>query len=321
MNVLYRIDGLEHRYHGRTVLAIGHLVIEANRLTALVGANGSGKSTLLRLLAGLERPTSGTIRFAGGELNRRCRRRIGWVMQQPYLLRGSALDNVMLGLKFHRVPRRRQRALRALEQVGFAADPDCPVERLSGGERQRVALARCLALEPEVLLLDEPFTHLDSASCRHLETWLDRWVRQGGSVVFSDHDPNRSLALAGRVIALAAGRPVDAPPVNVFTGRCLGRRFRTGKIEIVLPGPSRGTHIAVDPRDIVLSLTPWPSSMRNRFPGKVVGLRALGDCVRVTVMAGEKFEALITRASCQEMGLTLGQPLWVQFKSTAVRVF
>ncbi len=321
MSALYRIEGLEHRYHGRTVLAIEHLIVEANRLTALVGANGSGKSTLLRLLAGLERPTSGTIRFAGGHLNRRCRRRIGWVMQQPYLLRGSALDNVMLGLKFHRLSRRRQRALKALEQVGFAADPHCPVERLSGGERQRVALARCLALEPEVLLLDEPFTHLDGASCRQLETWLDQWVRQGGSVVFSDHDPDRSLALAGRVIALAAGRPVDAPLVNVFTGRCLGQRFHTGRIEIVLPGPCRGGHVAVDPRDIVLSLSPLPSSMRNRFLGKVVGLRVLGDCVRVSVEAGEKFEALITRASCREMGLTLGQPLWVQFKSTAVRVF
>ena len=321
MSALYRIDHLIHHYDGRPVLQIGHLDIGANCLTVLVGANGSGKSTLLRLLAGLEKPTSGTIRFAGGHLDRKRRRRIGWVMQQPYLLRGSALDNVMLGLKFRGWSNRRQRALRALEQVGFAADPDAPVEQLSGGQRQRVALARCLALEPEVLLLDEPFSHLDRSSCRQLEDWLCQWVGQGRTVIFSEHDPDRSLALAGRVVALASGRLVDAPLINVFTGRCLGRRFHTGKIEIVLPVAGEGNHAAVSPQDIVLSLEPLPSSMRNRFAGRVVGLREVGGCVRVSVDAGERFEALITRASCQELGLMLGQHLWVQFKSTAVRVF
>ncbi len=321
MRLIYQLDHVVQRYGGRTVLTIERLAVECGSLTALVGANGAGKSTLLRLLAGVETPTSGKILFCGRPLDRQVRRRIGWVMQQPYLLSGSALDNVRLGLKFHRLPDRHRRALDALDQVGFEASPHLPASRLSGGQCQQVALARCLVLEPEVLLLDEPFNHLDAGTAARLEACLRRWVADGRTVVFSSHDPDRSLALADRVVALAAGRLVDAPLVNVFSGRCRENRFLTGRIEIVLPGPARGSHAAVSPRDIVLSLEPLASSIRNRFQGRVTGLAEMGDCVRVTVMAGEKFEALITRASCQEMGLTLGQPLWVQFKSTAVRVF
>nr|BAL55719.1 ABC transporter related protein [uncultured Gammaproteobacteria bacterium] len=218
MSALYELQGVVQRYRGQAVLTIPELVIPRGRWTALVGANGAGKSTLLRLLALVEQPSEGEIRFAGvraREVGRTLRRRIGWVMQQPYLLQGSALDNVLLGLKLHGVERRLRRrlALAALEEVGFGADPEQPAAQLSGGQRQLVALARCLALKPEVLLLDEPFNHLDVEARRRLEGLLLRLVReQGISLVISSHD--RSFALADEVVALASGRPVTAPLTN-----------------------------------------------------------------------------------------------------------
>ncbi len=325
---LYELHRVVQRYAGRRVLDIPELVIHPGKVTALVGANGSGKSTLLRLLALVERPVEGEIWFDGVRLrrvDRGLRRRIGWVMQQPYLLKGSALDNVMLGLKLHGVRRHRRRslALAALEEVGFAAEPGRPIAELSGGQRQLVALARCLALEPKVLLLDEPFNHLDRDTSRRLESLLLNLVRgEGVSLVVSSHDFYQSLALADEVVTLAHGHPVAAPLLNVFAGHLEGDRFHTGKLEITLPGAQlEGDHVAVDPRDLVLSCEPLRSSMRNRYFGHVVGLAEMGECVRVSVVAGERFEALVTRAACQEMGLTLGQPLWINFKSTAVKVF
>lgn len=107
----------------------------------------------------------------------------------------------------------------------------------------------------------------------------------------------------------------------MFAGYLEGEWFHTGKIEITLPGAQlEGDHLAVDPRDLALSFEPLCSSMRNRYFGRVVGLAEMGEWVRVSVVAGERFKALI-RATCQKMGLTLGQPLWINFKSTAVKVF
>ncbi len=321
---VYALRGIRQRYDGRTVLEIDRLTIR-DGITALVGPNGSGKSTLLRLLALLEAPVEGEIRMKGrlvSARSRSIRRRIGWVMQQPYLFRGTALENVMLGLKLRKERQRRERSMSILSSVGFDADPLLSVVALSGGQRQLVALARCLVLEPEILLLDEPFNHLDKCANQCLEDILRRWVREGkAALVFSSHDVHRSQALSDSLIALEAGQLTVPPCGNVFSGRCSGDRFDTGKIEVVLPSSGDGSHVAIDPCDITLSLAPLFSSMRNRFRGEVIGMEQSKEGVRVTVLAGERFEALVTHASAKDMGLTFGQPLWVNFKSLAVKVF
>ena len=328
MNILYEICHLEHSYDGQLVLAIPKLRIETGKITALVGPNGAGKSTLLRMLALVELPDKGVISCQGHRIQKNpassLRRKIGWVMQQPYLFHGTALENVAVGLKCHGVAkgRHREKALQALRRVGFDASLKKPAMDLSGGQRQLVALARVLALEPEILLLDEPFSHLDRRSHEHLESLLRELSQKGVTVVVSSHDHLRALAWADAVVALEDGRLAGVPWVNILTGSIEQQRFKTGKIEVLLAnGQLAGNRIAIHPRDIVLSKQPLQSSMRNRFPGRVTGLQEEGGCVRVTVMAGERFEVLITQESSQEMGLTLGQPLWVNFKSTSVKVF
>jgi len=322
---LYELKQIKHGYRGKTVLSVDELVIAEGTMTALVGPNGAGKSTLLRLLALLEKPVEGIIRVAGRVVTpktRSLRHRIGWVMQQPYLFKGTALDNVMLGLKLRKIKERRARSLAMLSELGFDADPDSPVEALSGGQRQLMALARCLVLDPEILLLDEPFNHLDKQTAKHLQTMLQNLVEdQGVTVVFSSHDVAYSLVMAHETVALADGGLASFQPVNVFAGHCVGERFLTGQIEITLPLAADGSYVVVDPRDIILSLQPLHSSMRNRFKGKVVGMDRVSEGIRVEVSAGERFESLVTLASAREMGLTLGQPVWVNFKSTALKVF
>ncbi len=321
---LYELRNIRHGYRGRTALIIDHLLIEGASMTALTGPNGAGKSTLLRLLALLESPVEGEVRLAGevvGPENRRQRQRIGWVMQQPYLFHGSVVENVMLGLKFRKVKKRRQRALAVLSQLGFDADPGQRAGVLSGGQRQLVALARCLVLDPEILLLDEPFNHLDRGVARRLESMLTQWVEEKGStVIFSCHDEGRACRLAGSSIALQEGRLGTGQDVNVFWGRGMEGKFVTPKIEMTLLVPEKGSQAMVAFNDIILSLQPFQSSVRNRFQGTVAGMAEVNGKVRVTVLAGERFECLVTRSAIKEMGLTVGQPVWINFKSTAIKV-
>jgi len=328
----YELTDVAYDYGGPSVLEIRDLTVHAGRVAALVGPNGAGKSTLLHLLAFVEAPRRGEIRFfgeltAGGDPVA-LRRRVGLVPQNPYLLRGSARDNVETGLRLRRVPapKRRERAERALEQAGVAALAERPARALSAGEAQKVALARALALDPEVLLLDEPFTYLDRASVEELEELIRTLNREHGhTIVFTSHDLVRAQALADTVLGLVAGHVIATSLVNLFRGRVDAERgvFDTGRIAIEVPegGPSSATHLAIAPGDIVLSRARLDSSMRNCFEGRVTGIALENGHVRVTVAAGERFNAIITRASLAEQMLELGMPVWVSFKSTAVEIF
>jgi tungstate transport system ATP-binding protein len=325
----YFLDRVAFAYAGSPALRIDRMVVEAGRLTALIGPNGSGKSTLLNLLAFLKQPDEGEIylfgrRTDGGDLPS-LRRRVGFVAQNPYLLRGTVLDNVSLGLKLRGIPRteRRAKALTALERVGLAGFAERPAHELSGGEGQKTALARTLVLEPEILLFDEPFTYLDQASVALTETILADYARkEGRTVLFSTHDRLHGLALADDVLSLFDGRLVNARLINVLHGRLRDGWFDTGKLLVrVAEDITRGAHLAVDPSEIVLSPAPLTSSIRNSFEGRVVIIAEEGARARVTVDAGEKFHALITPESMQRLGLVLGKTVWVNFKANAVKVF
>lgn len=331
MTPAYELQDVAYDYGGASVLEIPALALHAGRVAALVGPNGAGKSTLLHLLAFIDAPRRGDIRFFGestaGRERLALRRRVGLVPQNPYLLRGSAWENVEVGLKLRRVDaaQRRQRTERALAQAGVLGLAQRPARALSGGEAQKVALARALVLDPEVLLMDEPFIYLDRASVEELEELIGSLNReQGHTVIFTSHDLVRAQALADTVLSLVGGRLMAASLVNLFRGRLDRGRgaFDTGRIAIKVPeGVGAGTHLTIEPADIVLSRGPLDSSMRNRFEGRVTGIAEEHGQVRVTVHAGERFHATITRASLAEQGLELGTPVWVSFKSTAVAVF
>ncbi len=219
MSALYELSGVAQRYAGRTVLDIDRLVLPAGAIVGLAGPNGGGKSTLLRLLAFLESPAAGEVRYLGRPTAGReweLRGEATYFPQEPYLLKRSVRANVGYGLAVRRAPDVRARVDAALAQVGL--DPARFAGRswrqLSGGEVKRVALAARLALRPRVLLLDEPTANLDRESAELVRrAVLAAREGQGTSLVISGHDQDWLRAICDDMLWLREGRL--ATPVSV----------------------------------------------------------------------------------------------------------
>ena len=213
---MYRLQSIRKCYGSNVALDIEELTIAEGRLYTLTGANGAGKSTLLSILAFLAPPTSGEIFYAGVRVDwnhgsvEEYRRKVTLLHQSPYLFGGSVHDNVAFGLKVRGIPgeERRRRIDQALDVVGLRGFRDRKARELSGGEAQRVAMARALALEPEVLLLDEPLANIDRETAGLLESVIASLPARGTTVVMTTHDPDHPGRLNGESIHLEGGRHV-----------------------------------------------------------------------------------------------------------------
>ncbi len=204
----------------RRILEVDHLEIRSGETLTVVGPNGAGKSTLLLALARLVRPDRGVITFAGVPLGGRDelahRRRIGLVLPAPLLLSTSVFDNVAAGLRFRRVgaAETRERVDEWLGRLAISHLRDRPAVQLSTGEAQRVSLARALVLDPELLLLDEPFASLDPGTRAELTDDFER-LRRGTATtcVLVTHDLNEAARLGDRMAVLLGGsiRQCDVP--------------------------------------------------------------------------------------------------------------
>ncbi len=201
------LDGLARHYGERTALRDVTLTVERGQSLAVLGPNGAGKSTLLRVLATLLRPHSGRVRVLGGELPRQgwaVRGRLGLLGHDPLLYRDlSAEENLRFHARLHGVAP--SRAAELLERVGLAPRAREPVRSLSRGMVQRLAVCRAVLHDPELLLLDEPWSNLDPAASELVEPLIGR--SSGRTRVLSSHDPARGLAEADLVLGLRAGRP------------------------------------------------------------------------------------------------------------------
>jgi len=206
------LDGITRRFG--SVVALDHLSlsIHAGEFITLLGPSGCGKTTALRIIAGFEEADSGTLRFRGEDVTRFTpqRRGFGMVFQNyalfPHL---SVGQNVAFGLQARKRPTAeiRTRVASALERVDLAGYQDRPVQALSGGQQQRVALARALAIEPPLLLLDEPLSNLDAALRERTRTEIRRLVKELGiTALFVTHDQEEAFDLSDRIAVMSAGR-------------------------------------------------------------------------------------------------------------------
>ena len=210
-----RTRGLSYRADGALLVDDIDLTLRAGEITVVMGPNGAGKSLLLRLLHGLIAPTAGEVLWAGAPPGRATRQRQAMVFQKPVLLRRSVAANIDF---VQRARGRRDRARRdaLLAHVGLDRHRDQPARLLSGGEQQRLALARALATDPEILLLDEPTASLDPASALMIEEIVSSAHAAGTKVIFVTHDPGQARRLADDVVFLHKGRLAEHAPAGRF---------------------------------------------------------------------------------------------------------
>ncbi len=215
-----RLERASYAADGRMLLNEISLEIGAGGPTCILGPNGAGKTTLLRICHGLIEPTAGSVSWGATDWTA-ARRRQAMVFQRPILLRRSVLGNLEHALRLRHLARAEvsRRVEAALERVGLTELAQRPARRLSGGEQQRVALARAWALEPEVLLLDEPTANLDPNAVQAIERTVAAMHAAGVAIIMTTHDLGQARRLAQRIIFLHDGRAVeDAPAARFFAG-------------------------------------------------------------------------------------------------------
>jgi len=226
------IRNLGKRYGDVMALRDVRLDVVSGELVALLGASGSGKTTLLRAIAGLEVIDEGSIHFGDIDATGLSvqERRVGFVFQHYALFKHmNVLDNITFGLRMRKRATRpdaaeiRRRGMELLGLVQLEGLQARYPTQLSGGQRQRVALARALAIEPRVLLLDEPFGALDTKVRRELRTWLRQLHDETGyTTIFVTHDESEAQELADRVITVENGSIADADPVKLRSVPAIG---------------------------------------------------------------------------------------------------
>ena len=297
------------------------LDIPSGTLTALLGPSGSGKSTLLRAIAGLEDLDGGSVVIAGHDVTHLPpqRRGIGFVFQHYAAFKHLTVrDNVAFGLTIRKRPKAEttKRVDDLLEVVGLAGFQHRYPAQLSGGQRQRMALARALAVDPQVLLLDEPFGALDAKVRDDLRRWLRRLHDEVHvTTVLVTHDQEEALDVADRIAVLNAGRieQVGSPdelyeqPANPFVMSFLGSVSR-------LNGEIARPHDLRIERDRQVAITEAERTGVRVTEARVERLVRLGFEVRIELShtaTGDQFFAQLTRAEASGLALTVGDVVWV----------
>ncbi|HEX6674817.1 MAG TPA: TOBE-like domain-containing protein [Actinomycetes bacterium] len=310
--------GVSRRFGDFVALDDVTLEIPSGSLTALLGPSGSGKSTLLRVVAGLERPDRGTVVIDGRDATALPpqRRGVGFVFQHYAAFKHMTVrENVAFGLKVRRRPKAevRRRVDELLELVQLPGLADRYPAQLSGGQRQRMALARALAVEPQVLLLDEPFGALDARVRKELRAWLRRLHDEVHvTTVFVTHDQEEAMEVADRIVVMNHGRveQVGDPrtlyehPANAFVMSFVGPVTRVGDG-------------LVRPHDVELRAEPNGTTSE----AMIERLVHLGFEVRVDLVLedGQRLLAQVSREDAEQLELRSGQIVYV--RPSRVRVF
>lgn len=328
---------------------------EPGGVLAVLGPNGSGKSTLLRAVAGLLPIASGRLSLGEQVLDDTKReifvpaqqRPVGMVFQDYRLFPGMSLrDNVAFG------PRMRGQAKSAARRVAdtwlarmdLTEFADRRPGAVSGGQAQRAALARALAAEPELLLLDEPLAALDAQTRLQVQSRLRAHLAEfAGPVLLVTHDPLEALVLADRLLVLEGGRVVQqgAPaevarrPATEYVARLVGLNLWSGRRDgdlvrleqggtIVTSGAPGQTDVLVSVRPASIGVhreEPHDTSARNIWPGKISGMTLLTDRVRLTVDGSPTAMVDVTPMAVAEMSLAAGDGVWLSLKATDVEAY
>lgn len=347
---------LWQRRDGEDILKNINLRVERGEVFALIGPTGAGKTTLLRLIDMLDTPAVGKLFFDGVDVNTsekvrlEMRRRISFVLQKPVVFNTNVYENVAYGLRWHGVGSRRIRkeVEGILDTVGLAGYKHRNARTLSGGEVQRVAIARAIAVQPEVLLLDEPTANLDPVSASRIEELIAGIIkRETITVIMATHDMSQGQRLADRIGVLVNGEMVQSgDPREIFASPMNRQVAEFVGMENIIDGvvvSNEGEMAAVDingriieavtdfdvgeevsvcmhPEDITVALVRLSSSARNCLAGNITWTVSTGPLCRVEIDCGFPLVALVTKRSAEEMGLKKGTNVYATFKAVSIHV-
>ncbi|MDD5722954.1 MAG: ATP-binding cassette domain-containing protein [Syntrophales bacterium] len=336
MHPLYQINNLKYRYGQHFELDVPDLTIEQGSSIGFAGSNGSGKSTLLRLLAFIDLPEEGDIRFDGALVaknNGGSKRDVTMLLQEPYLLKRSVFENVAFGLKVRNDRKDiKSRVYGAMELVGMFPGEFARRRwhELSGGEAQRIALASRLILRPKVLILDEPTASVDQQSARLIkEAIIECRSRFGMSLIIASHDRVWLNSATDMVKRMHEGRIVGTGAENVLSGPwndegngLYAKRLADGQTLFVTKPPQVTAAGVVNPSDIVISVfEPDGISTRNILHGIVTHMtmeRDSGDILIEVDAGGLSLLSRLTPSAVQGLQLVPGKEVWALFKASAV---
>ena len=305
------INSISKHFGDFTALDDVSLEVPEGSLTALLGPSGSGKSTLLRIIAGLETPDSGTVMIDGNDVSYVIpqKRGIGFVFQHyAAFTHMSVRENIAFGLRIRKRPKAeiRTQVDELLELVGLTKWSEQRPAQLSGGQRQRMALARALAVAPQVLLLDEPFGALDATVRAELRAWLRRLHdEQGVTTVLVTHDQEEAMEVADRIAVMSAGtiEQVGSP-------RDIYDRPATDFVMSFVGPVSRLGGRLVRPHDVSISLESVPGAIE----AMVARVVHLGFEVRVEIELpdGSRARAQLTRGQADELEIGRGDIVYAR---------
>ncbi|MCX5915438.1 MAG: ABC transporter ATP-binding protein [Deltaproteobacteria bacterium] len=354
---LLAVRELRVRRGGFLVLDISSLTVEEGTILSLIGPNGAGKTTLMQTLACLIKPHGGEFFFKGENVFSshgllQYRRMLAMVFQEPLLFDTTVFQNVACGLKIRGMngPEIKKRVGQNLRRFGIPHLSERSARKLSGGEAQRVALARAMAIQPDILFLDEPFASLDPPTRESLMEDLEKILRQTTTTtIFATHDRMEALRLSDRIAVMNEGRILQiGPPTEVmnqprdeFIASFVG-------VETILSGEvvkkGRGSFIAsifaqeveavgeveigepvvfcIRPENVTLAVPPHQeaTSARNVFPAMITKIVPLGLYYKVHLDCGFPLVAYVTGHSLENLSLQEGQIVSASFKATAIHV-
>lgn len=336
--MLYELKNIVREFKGRKILDIPELWIEAGKIHTLIGPNGAGKTTLLNVLAFLDKPDSGNVQFAGEQLTYSAkqllslRRRVVLLDQYPILFTGPVWKNVEYGLKVRGIStaEREGRVKEMLALVGMQRFVEADAHKLSGGETKRVALARALAVRPEVLLCDEPGANVDKENQEIILGILERINHEEKtSVIFSTHYLSQGRRLADNTLMLEHGMLTDMVNENIF--RCSMVSRENGRItchvagcllsfpEHLLPYDMVEFKLHVDPERVVYSPDDLSFGEKNVLTGHVIQINQDRGRIRIGIEVGFKLFFFLSMKDYRKAPPIIGGKVAVYLPDSSLR--
>ncbi len=336
-NSLYELKDIEHGYNHKFMLNIPGLTIEKGMSLGFIGPNGSGKSTLLRLFALLDLPAGGSVYYKGKRAsadNGSLRNEVTMLLQDPYLLKRTVFENVAYGLYLRKDKKDlKNRVHEAIRQVGLSPEKFTHRQwfELSGGEAQRVALASRLVLKPEVLVLDEPTSNIDSDSVLLIKEAINK-IRQehNTTLIISSHDHLWLNRVTDEILRLYNGKIVGSGMGNIIDGPWQReeddlwiKKLPDGEKIYATKPPSNDSIALLSHSDIIISDEKQSHmSAQNNLKGIITSMSTAKESGMIKVdvdIQGIPVRCDLTNHSVVDLGLVPGKEVWVIFKSLSLK--